>query len=356
MGLGAVWFDYSRATPTNAEFQAASTAANPVEGVCRYLSPLNSDGSDYGPTSAKVLQLPEYKWHLASGRKVKKNYEWYEGRMNEGGPAGKQDAYWAATKAYKLDTGVGVAITGLVKWIVFSNDQGNSTYANIKAYMLAAYAQMQSMPGKYLPDYYGPDNILAQLQSDPDIHWMVPGWQTCAWSGGVYGGHGALYQAICAPVTPNISGCDTNFVMKLSFYQGEDMPLTAAEIAEIAKEVWAYGVKNARSGLVIAAGARLVSTQADAETARKACGSATDFPNLIIHGDATHPNSLDAIGGKIAGQPTLAQIQAAIASVPTVPSDQRPSGRDSHSGYCSSRSPPRSYSGTLHPDDPTPTP
>ena len=162
MGLGAVWFDYSRATPTNAEFKAASTAANPVEGVCRYLSPLNSDGSDYGPTLPKVLQLPEYKWHLANGRKVKKNYEWYEGRMNEGGPAGKQDAYWAATKAYKLDTGAGVAITGLVKWIVFSNDQGNSSYANIKAYMLAAYAQMQTMPGKYLPDYYGPDDILAR--------------------------------------------------------------------------------------------------------------------------------------------------------------------------------------------------
>ena len=48
-------------------------------------------------------------------------------------------------------------------------------------------------------------------------------------------------------------------------------------------------------------------------------GNAADFPNLIVHGDATHPNSLDAIAGKVDGQPTLAQIKAAVAAVPAVP-------------------------------------
>lgn len=208
---GDVVFDYSSAKPTNAQFVAAKCV-----GVSRYLSPLNADGSDYGPTLVKVIQSPEYKWHLDNSRIVFKNYEWYETRMDESAAAGTQDAYWAGTKAWKLEQAVGVdpATKWWARWITFSNDKDGTPYAVVKAYMLAAYAQLQKMPGKYLPNYYGRQVIWNQLLHDPDIHWLPWGWQTCAWSGGVYGGNAGLYQAICAPVSPNIPGCDTNFIMK----------------------------------------------------------------------------------------------------------------------------------------------
>lgn len=233
---GDVVFDYSSAKPTDAQLKAGG-----AKGVCRYLSPLNADGSDYGPTLVKIIQTPEYKWHLDNTRYVRKNYEWYEGRMGEGAPAGTQDAYWAGTKAWKLDQAVSVNpdTEWWAKWIIFSDDTGGTSYAAVKAYMLAAYAQLQKMPGKYLPDYYGRQAIYKLLLDDPDIHWIVPGWQTCAWSGGVYGGFAdpdhaaAMYQALCVPVTPNIPGCDTNFVMQPQKFEGEDMPLSQDDLKAI---------------------------------------------------------------------------------------------------------------------------
>lgn len=231
LAKGDVVVDYSSAKPSEAQFDAAG-----VKGVCRYESPLNQDGSDYGPTFVKVIQLPEMKSHVANGRYVRLNYEWYETRMDEGAPAGKQDAYWACKKAWALHQGAGIDPSKpenwWARWIIYSNDKDGTPYAVVKAYMLAAYAQGQSMPGKYLPDYYGRQAIYRMLLDDPDIHWMVPGWQTCAWSNGVYGGFAdpahaaAMYQALCVPVTPNIPGCDTNFVMQPDKFGGVTPPAT----------------------------------------------------------------------------------------------------------------------------------
>lgn len=222
---GDVVMDWSQATVTDAQLAAAN-----VKQVCRYFSPLNADGSDYGPTLAKVIQYPEYKRHYLNLRWPRKNYEWYEGRMKEGAPAGRQDAFWAATKAWRYDAmpelQAVLAQDPWARWIIFSDDTGDTPYESVVAYLVAAYQQLQQMPGyggHYLPTYYGRQPIIAQLLKDPRITWSLhPIWQTCAWSGGYYG-HGDgqvypdtadLYQAICAPTSPTIPGCDTNFVMR----------------------------------------------------------------------------------------------------------------------------------------------
>src|SRR5437762_7502319 len=46
---GDVYLDYSSARPSNAALLAVPRLA----GMCRYLSPLNPDGTYYGPTAAK---------------------------------------------------------------------------------------------------------------------------------------------------------------------------------------------------------------------------------------------------------------------------------------------------------------
>src|SRR4029077_17108294 len=165
-----------------------------LAGVCRYLSPLNPDGSYYGPTAAKMITVAElanlvHTLHLDENN----NYQWYEGRMGEGAPAGKQDANWAGILAFRVDTAIGRPTRG--RYIIFSDATGSTPYELVVAYMLAAKAQLDAMPGGYLPDYYGPQAKGARLQRDPRITWPLPFWQTCAWSGGVYGGDGTLYQA-----------------------------------------------------------------------------------------------------------------------------------------------------------------
>jgi hypothetical protein len=145
--------------------------------------------------------------------------------MAEGAAAGRQDAYWAATKAWQLDQAAGVDMTAWwVRWIIFSDDQANTPAGSRSGYMQAAQAQLNAMPGGYLADYYGPQTGCQALAADPAITWAPPLWQTCAWSGGVYGGTAAMYQAICAPVSPAVAGCDTNFVMKpIAGGDGPDM-------------------------------------------------------------------------------------------------------------------------------------
>jgi hypothetical protein len=199
---GDVWFDYSSARPSDAALRGAK-----AKGVCRYASPLNADGSYYGPTREKMITPDEYRWHLGNGRGCYINYEWYEGRMSEAGPAGRQDAYWAG----RIAAACGYPAGGLIP---FSDDTDSTPYESVVTYLRAAEAQLQTMPGKYHAGIYGRQAHIARLAKDVRIPWPILLWQTCAWSGGVYGGTGHLYQAICAPVSPTLPGCDTNFRMR----------------------------------------------------------------------------------------------------------------------------------------------
>jgi hypothetical protein len=226
--LGDVYLDYSGARPSNASLLSVPKLA----GVCRYLSPLNADGSYYGPTASKMITVAELNnlvnvLHLD----VRHNYEWYEGRMAEGAPAGRQDGNWSGLLAYRVDTAVG---RSTARDVIASDDTSGTPYESVVAYLLAFQTQLNGMPGEYLAGYYGPQAKIARLATDPRITWPIFLWQTCAWSGGVYGGTGHLYQAICAPVSPTLPGCDTNFRMKLD--PGDDDMPTAEEIATA---VWA---------------------------------------------------------------------------------------------------------------------
>jgi len=228
--LGDVWLDYSGARPSNASLLAVPKLA----GVCRYLSPLNADGSYYGPTAAKMITVAELDNLVNTLRlEEKHNYEWYEGRMGEGAPAGKQDANWAGILAFRVDTAIG---RSTAREIIFSDDTASTPYESVVAYLVAAQTQLNAMPGDYLAGYYGPQAKVAQLIKDPRITWPIFLWQTCAWSGGVYGGTGHLYQAICAPVSPTLPGCDTNFRMKPD--PGEVDDVSKQDVIDGLKEVF----------------------------------------------------------------------------------------------------------------------
>ena len=252
--LGDVYLDYSTANPSN----AALLSVPGLVGVCRYLSPWNpSTGEYYGPTAAKMITAPELANLLDILADEQHNYEWYEGRVSEGAPAGTQDAFWAGTLAYMLDTAVRRPTQG--RSILFSDDTGATPYEAVVAYLLAAKAQLDSLPGGYLPGYYGRQNIIALLATDARINWPILLWQTCAWSGGVYGGTGHLYQAICAPTSPTLPGCDTNFVMKPFPTGDDDMSAedvaainahTDTKIAEVITKMWWGDSKFAAMGQV----------------------------------------------------------------------------------------------------------
>jgi len=143
-----------------------------------------------------------------------------------------------------------------------------------------------------------------------------------------YPGDGASGWDAYSGITPTIwqygsrttigtqPGCDANAVRVTSdtalqalFNEGEDVALTTDEIASIADAVWARGVKNPDSGLVQAAGVRLVGAQAqtDLDKAVAAVLAQAQANGTGISGLAT------GLAGAVADlQTALAAVQAAI--------------------------------------------
>ena len=220
LAVGERGGDWSLATPTDAQLKEAGLTF----GI-RYLAPLNADGTLYGPSAAKVIRQPEYdRLQGKVLRVLLLNYEWYTSRVAEGAPAGNQDANWAAIWAHGLGYPDG--------WpIPFSDDTNSTPYGAVKAYLQAAQTRLDSMPGGYVAGYYG-RQANCQLLAGDFPRALV--WQTCAWSGGVYGGTAQLYQDICNYQTP-IPGVDIDFVKKPITLPGGDMPLDDADKAWITK-------------------------------------------------------------------------------------------------------------------------
>jgi len=102
---------------------------------------------------------------------------------------------------------------------------------------------------------------------------------------------------------------DSDAALQALFTEGEDVALTTDEIASIAEAVWARGVKNPDSGLVQAAGVRLVGAQAqtDLDKAVAAVLAQAKANGTGISGLAT------GLAGAVADlQTALAAVQAAI--------------------------------------------
>src|SRR6059036_1111602 len=118
--MSTKWIDYSGARPNPHEIKAAGAA-----GVLRYLS------EPVPATAWKRITVAEKDALLAAGVDIILNWEWYEGRMLEGAPAGAQDGAQALKQARALGYPHGATI-------YFSHDTGLRDDDSVLDYMRAA--------------------------------------------------------------------------------------------------------------------------------------------------------------------------------------------------------------------------
>lgn len=164
------WADYSFARPTPAQLRA-----NGVVGVLRYLAP------DDPNTHGKLLLPAERDLLLNGGLDIALNFEWYEGRCNEGAMAGTADGATALAEAKALRYPQG-------KCIYFSHDTGVYNWQAIDAYFRSARDGLQ---GYYKIGAYGSYELIQHLH---DAGLIDKGWQTLAWSFGQKDPWAVIYQ------------------------------------------------------------------------------------------------------------------------------------------------------------------
>ena len=151
----------------------AALKAAGVTFVCRYLSYVND------LTKVKLLTPAEARALSDAGISIVSNYEWYANRPLEGTTAGTQDATIAAEQH--------AACGGPAsRPIYFSVD------ADVAGEQCARYFQgVASVIGKARTGAYGSYRVLKYLFDTGLILW---GWQTYAWSGGLWEPRAQLQQ------------------------------------------------------------------------------------------------------------------------------------------------------------------
>lgn len=164
------WADYSFARPDPSQLKADG-----IVGVLRYLAP--DDVNNHG----KILFPAERDELLGAGLDIALNFEWYEGRCNEGAASGTADAKTALTEAESLGYPAG-------KCIYFSHDTGIYDWTPIESYFRAARV---ALGGKYKLGAYGSYDLISHLFSLGLIDY---GWQTVAWSNGQRDPEAVIYQ------------------------------------------------------------------------------------------------------------------------------------------------------------------
>lgn len=166
----SLWLDYSFSRPALPKMKQDGVA-----GVLRYLSP------DDQNTHGKILFLPELQALRNAGFDVALNFEWYQGRCNEGAAAGGQDARTALQMAQALGYPQGSTI-------YFSHDTGAYNWSSIEAY----FREVKSVLGShYQVGAYGSFILVQHLHG---LGLADRGWQTTAWSGGSRDRWSVLYQ------------------------------------------------------------------------------------------------------------------------------------------------------------------
>lgn len=164
------WADFSFARPDLAQLKAEGYA-----GVIRYVSP------DVPSTHGKILFTTEKDNILSAGLDLLLNFEWYEGRCNEGANAGYDDAVTAMASATLLGYPKG-------KCIYFSHDIDTYDWPKIDAYFRAIHTELD---GHYLVGAYGSYELVKHLL---DANLIDRAWQTTAWSGGLREPRAGIYQ------------------------------------------------------------------------------------------------------------------------------------------------------------------
>jgi len=163
------WLDYSFARPDLSQVQKDAI------GVLRYICP------DSPSTHGKILFPAECDQILARGLDLALNFEWYEGRCNEGASAGSADGATALQMAKALGYPRGSCI-------YFSHDTGVYNWPNIDAYFRAVRT---ALGGYYRLGAYGSNALVGHLHTAGLID---KGWQTLAWSNGARDPWAVLYQ------------------------------------------------------------------------------------------------------------------------------------------------------------------
>jgi hypothetical protein len=166
----STWLDYSFSRPNLAQVKRDGAA-----GVIRYICP------DTPNTHGKLLTAGERDQILAAGLDLTLNFEWYEGRCNEGGSAGASDGATALTTAKALGYPQG-------KTIYYSHDTGAYNWPAIDAYFRSVRA---AHGGYYKVGAYGSYDLVTHLHAAGLID---KGWQTLAWSGGRRDPWAVIYQ------------------------------------------------------------------------------------------------------------------------------------------------------------------
>jgi len=205
----SAWADYSFARPALADLKKAG-----IVGLFRYLAPL---------PNKKVIDTPERDAILAAGFDLVLNWEWYEGRCNQGGNAGKQDATEAVRQAKALGYPQGAGI-------YFSHDTGTNDWAAIEAYFTAAKAVVHA--AGYTIGAYGSYYLIQFLHQRGLIDY---GWQTKAWSGGQRDQWAVIYQDGSALV----AGTDNDIVNSadIGSWKGADVALSADDRQYISDQI-----------------------------------------------------------------------------------------------------------------------
>jgi len=187
----AFGLDYVTGPPI-ADMKAAG-----VSFVCRYLSYVNN------LTQVKLLTPAEAKGLSAAGIAIVSNYEWYANRALEGAASGVQDAHIAASQH--------AACGGPASRPIYFSVDVDVDGAQVGDY----FKGIASVIGKGRTGAYGSYRVLKYLFDNGLITW---GWQTYAWSAGLWEPRAHIQQYLNG-VSMSGHSVDYNRSMHIDFGQ-----------------------------------------------------------------------------------------------------------------------------------------
>lgn len=168
MSLG---LDYTSGPPI-AALKAARIDGNPVTFVCRYVGYFSGYNlNEIATPQGKVLTPGEAKANSQAGIATVSNYEWYAARATESAASGAWDAHTANT----IHLGCGGPASRPIYFSVDADVQGAQTANYFKG--------VANGIGLARTGAYGSKRVLQYLFDNNLISW---GWQTYAWSGGLW--------------------------------------------------------------------------------------------------------------------------------------------------------------------------
>ncbi len=293
--------DWSQARPNLAKVKAAGYSA-----AYRYVC---SDAAERGLPGKRLTPL-ERDQILHAGLDIGLHGEDEAGAAQKGYQRGlAQGKQWADYAHRILNAPKGMTIVAAIDY-----DTSGVYPTVVRDYL---HGVTDGLDGQYRTGVYGSIYVVdAALAEKSAIH----GVQTNAWSHGKVSSWAHVYQH--GP--SEFPGTDYNDVLRvphgtwLQTLEGENVALTDAEILAIADAVWARGVKNDASGLIMSAGDRLVGAQSQ-DDLDKAVAAVLAQAKANVAGISGLASSLAAAVADLATKATVSDTSASVlAAVSTV--------------------------------------